>query len=332
MVKPKVFVTRKIPQVGIDMLGEFADVKVWEGELPPDYKTILNEAKTADGLLTLLTDRIDENLLCTAANLKVVSNYAVGYDNIDIDAATRCGVIVTNTPGVLTETTADLAFALLMATARRIVEADAFVRAGRWKTWDPVLMLGKDIYGATLGLIGLGRIGYAVAKRAKGFDMKVLYYSRHRHKEAEEKLGIKYAELDTLLAESDYVSLHAPLTPETHKMINRERLGRMKEGAILINTARGGLVDEEALCDALTCGRLAGAGLDVMDPEPPQLTNRLLSLKNVVVVPHIGSASTATRNLMAKMAAENLIAALKGLTPPNIVNSELISKKQNTEY
>ncbi|MBT9154809.1 MAG: Glyoxylate/hydroxypyruvate reductase B [Firmicutes bacterium] len=247
----------------------------------------------------------------------------MGYDNFDLRAATARGIMMTNTPGVLTETTADLAFTLLMAVARRIVESALFVKRGHWKTWGPRLLLGQDICGATLGLVGLGRIGLAVARRAKGFDMDVLYCDIGRNEAAERELGLKFTDLENLLSQADFVSLHVPLTPATKHMINRQSLKRMKRTAVLINTARGAVVDEEALYQALQSGELAGAGLDVTDPEPMELSNKLLSLENVVVVPHIASASVKTRNRMAMMAAENMIAGLYSRRPPNILNPEV---------
>lgn len=328
-MKPKVFVTRVIPEKGLTMLREVADVRVWEDELPPPREILLKESENVDGLVALLTDRIDTELFDTAKKLKIVSNYAVGFDNIDLDEASKRGIMVTNTPGVLTDTTADLAFTLLMAAARRIIEADRFVRSGRWKTWGPMLMLGQDIYGAKLGLVGLGRIGYAVAKRAKGFDMDVMYYDLTRNEKAENELGLRFVEMEQLLKEADFVSVHVPLTPETRQLINENTLGLMKETAILINTARGPVVDEEALFDALKNNKIAGAGLDVMDPEPPNKDNPLLKLDNVIIVPHIASASIATRTKMAVMAAQNCIAGLKGDIPPNLVNKQVIDRLKN---
>jgi glyoxylate reductase len=328
-MKPKVFVTRVIPEKGLKMLREAADVRVWEDELPPPREILLKESENVDGLVALLTDRIDTELFDTAKKLKIVSNYAVGFDNIDLDEASKRGIMVTNTPGVLTDTTADLAFTLLMAAARRIIEADRFVRSGRWKTWGPMLMLGQDIYGAKLGLVGLGRIGYAVAKRAKGFDMDVMYYDLTRNEKAENELGLRFVEMEQLLKEADFVSIHVPLTPETRQLINENTLGLMKETAILINTARGPVVDEEALFDALKNNKIAGAGLDVMDPEPPNKDNPLLKLDNVIIVPHIASASIATRTKMAVMAAQNCIAGLKGDIPPNLVNKQVIDRLKN---
>jgi glyoxylate reductase len=325
-LKPKVYVTRRIPEEGLNILREVADIKVWEGELPPPREILLKEIEEVDGLLSLLTDKIDAEIMDKAKNLKIVSNYAVGFDNIDLKEATKRGIMVTNTPGVLTETTADLAFALLMATARRIVEADKFVRAGKWKTWEPMLLLGQDIHGAVLGLIGLGRIGYAVAKRAKGFDMKVLYYDLYRNEKAENELGLEFVEMEELLQKSDFVSIHVPLTPDTKHLINEKTLSMMKKTAILINTARGPIVDEKALYKALVNNEIAGAGLDVMDPEPPNINNPLLKLDNIIILPHIASASIATRTKMAIMAARNLSAGLKGKTPENLVNKEVLNK------
>lgn len=325
-MKPKVYVTRIIPEKGLEILREAADVKVWQDELPPPREVLLKEVEDVDGLVSLLTDKIDAELFDRAKKLKIVSNYAVGFDNIDLDEATKRGIMATNTPGVLTETTADLAFALLMATARRIVEADKFARTGRWKTWGPMLMLGQDVYGAKLGLIGLGRIGYAVAKRAKGFDMDVMYYDMFRNEKAEQELGLKFVELEQLLKESDFVSIHVPLTPETKHLINEKTLGLMKKTAILVNTARGPVVDEKALYEALVSNKIAGAGLDVMDPEPPSMDNPLLKLDNVIILPHIASASVATRTKMAVMAAENCVAGLKGEVPPNLLNKQVLDK------
>ncbi|MCR4441055.1 MAG: D-glycerate dehydrogenase [Peptococcaceae bacterium] len=323
-MKPLVYVTRRIPEEGLNILRENAEVKVWEGELPPPYEVLLEEIREVEGILCLLTDRIDRKLLEAGKKLRVVSNYAVGFDNIDIQAATEKGVMVTNTPDVLTETTADLAFALMMAVARRIVEGVRYVENGRWKTWSPMLLLGQDIHGSVLGLIGLGRIGTAVARRASGFGMKVLYHSRTRNEMAERDLDLTCAGLEELLRESDFVSLHVPLTDMTRGMINRQTLSLMKKSAVLINTARGAVVNEKDLYEALKEGIIWGAGLDVTDPEPMRADNPLLSLDNVVVVPHIGSASVVTRTRMAVMAARNMAAGLKGEKPPNLVNAAVM--------
>ena len=323
-MKPKVFIARKIPEEGLEILKKVADIKVWQGELPPPRDVLLNEVEEVDGLIPLLAEKVDKELMDKAKHLKIISNYAVGFDNIDVSEATRRGLMVTNTPDVLTDTTADLAFALLLAAARRVAEGDRFVRAGKWTTWGPMLLLGKDVHGATLGLIGLGRIGWAMAKRARGFDMKVLYYNRTRKEQAEKELGIEYVELKTLLKESDFVSLHVPLNKETKHLINKETLGMMKNTSMLVNTTRGPVVDEAALYQALVNKEIAGAALDVMDPEPPQGHSPLFDLDNVVIVPHIGSASEATRAKMAVMAATNMVAGLKGEVPQHLVNKEVL--------
>jgi glyoxylate reductase len=325
---PKVFVTRRIPKAGLSLLRGCAQVKVWEGELPPPREVLLEEAGAADGLLTLLTDTIDAELMDAAPRLRVVSNYAIGYDNIDVQAATERGIVVCNTPGILTDTTADFAFTLMACVARRVVEAERYVRAGRWKTWGPMLCLGYDLHGATLGLVGLGRIGAAVAKRASGFEMRLLYYDVNRQPSLERELGLVFTDLETLMSESDFISLHTPLTSETYHMIGAEQLGLMKETAILVNTSRGQVVDQAALYDALASGRIAGAGLDVTDPEPIDPDDPLLELDSCLVVPHMASASIATRTLMATMAAENLAAGLQGRMPRNPVNPEVFDGKE----
>ena len=326
-MKPKAYVTRILPDKAWEMIEKFCEAEVWEGELPPSREVLLDKVKETEGLLCLLTDEIDAPLMDAAPELKVISNCAVGYDNIDVKAATERGIIVGNTPGVLTETTADLAFALLMATARRIPEATRFVRAGKWKTWGLTVLLGQDIHGATLGIVGMGRIGSAVAKRASGFGMKIFYHDVLRREEFEEELGVVFTDLERLLRESDFVTLHVSLAKETHHLIGRKELEIMKPTAILINTSRGPIVDQEALYDALKSGQIAAAGLDVTDPEPISPDDPLLSLDNCVVLPHIGSASIATRTKMATMAAENLIAGLKGEMPPNPVNPEVLSSR-----
>jgi len=312
------------------MVLDACNAEVWEEETPPPREVLLDKVRGIDGLLSLLTDPVGvETMDAAGPRLKVISNYAVGYDNVDVPAATERGILVCNTPDVLTETTADLAFALLMATARRIVEGADFVRAGKWKTWGPRLLLGPDIHPATLGIVGMGRIGTAVARRARGFDMKVLYYDYRHRRELGETVGAMMCDtLGELLAEADFVSLHAPLTSETHQMIDAVALSKMKCTAILINTARGPLVDTDALCDALHTGRIAYAALDVTDPEPLPPGHRLLTLPNCLVVPHIGSASVATRGRMAVMAAENLLAALRGGGPHHIVNPEVLPHRR----
>ncbi len=319
---PKVFVTRCIPEPGLAMLRKIAEVKVWPKKLPPPREVLLKETRDCDALISLLTDKIDGELLDNAPRLKVVANYAVGYDNIDLAAATHRGVLVTNTPGVLTETTADLAFALMLAAGRRLTEAEQFLRAGQWKTWHPTLLLGQDIYGATLGLVGLGRIGSAVARRARGFDMEVLYYSRRRKKNLEMELGVKYVPWIELLTRSDFISIHVPLTTDTRHLLNADAFAQMKPTAVLVNTARGPIVDEAALYRALKNKQIAAAGLDVFEQEPLKKDDPLLTLDNVVLLPHIGSASVATRTRMATMAAENVVAVLAQQRPPNLVNVE----------
>lgn len=323
MSKPKVFVTRVLPQSALDKIAEVADMEVWQDELPPPREVLMEKVKDIDGLLSLLTDKIDPELMDAAPKVKVISNYAVGFDNIDIPAATQRGIPIGNTPGVLTETTADLAFTLLMSSARRIVAADKYTREGKWKTWGPMLFLGQDIHHATLGIVGLGRIGAEMAKRGKGFDMNVIYFDEYRNEQREKELGIKYVELDTLLQESDFVSVHVPLMDSTHHLINERAFKMMKKTAILINSSRGPVVDQKALYNALKDGEIAHAGIDVFDPEPISVDDPLLKLDNITVVPHIASASVATRTKMAMMAADNLIAGITGKPLPNPVNPEV---------
>ncbi len=312
MARPRVYVTRIIPAEGLDRVREFCDATVWEGELPPSRETILRETRDADGLLSLLTDRVDAALMDACPWLRVVSNYAVGFDNIDIPAATERGIPVGHTPGVLTETTADFAFTLLMAAARRVVEGVDYVRAGHWKTWGPLLLMGPDVHHATLGLVGLGRIGAEMAKRARGFDMRVLYSDVVRREDLEAALGLQYVPFEHVLREADFISLHTPLTSETHHLMSRNQLRAMKPTAILINTSRGPVVDTDALVEALRAGEIGGAALDVTEPEPLPSDHPLVGLPNCIVVPHIASASHATRAAMARIAAENLIAGLTG--------------------
>jgi glyoxylate reductase len=285
---------------------------------------LLSKVRDVDGLLPLLTETIDAEVMDAGGKLQVISNYAVGFNNIDVDAATERGIYVTNTPGILTDTTADCAFALLMAAARRIPEADRHVRAKRWiHAWGPRMFIGTDIYGKTLGILGLGRIGSAIAKRAKGFDMELIYYDVSRREDLEKDLGISYKPLDGVIAESDFLSLHVPLTETTHHMIGEDQLARMKKTAFLINTSRGPVVDENALCNALRDGVIAGAGLDVFEDEPIDPDSPLLQLDNVVLTPHIASASVETRTKMAVTAAINLVSVLQGKEPPNLVNPEV---------
>jgi lactate dehydrogenase-like 2-hydroxyacid dehydrogenase len=320
--RPRVFVTRRIPDEGLAPIRDACELDLWEGELPPPRDELLRRVAGCHGILTLLTDRVDDELLDAAGSqLRVVSNYAVGYDNIDVPACTRRGIAVGNTPGVLTETTADLAWTLLMAAARRIVEGADYVRGGHWKTWGPLLLLGPDIHGATLGIVGFGRIGQAVARRAAGFNMRILYHDVVRVPEAvEETLQATYVPLDVLLAESDFVTLHVNLTDATRHLVDGPALARMKPTAILVNTARGPVVDTDALVEALEDGTIAAAALDVTDPEPIPVDHPLVARPNCLIVPHVASATRATRGRMATMAAANLLAGLEGRPLPTAVN------------
>ena len=320
-MRSKVYITRKLPDEIVGRMKEKYEVRMWDKEDEPVPRDVLEEEiQQVDGLFCLLTEQIDSSLLENAHRLKVVANMAVGYNNIDVEEANRRGITVTNTPGVLTETTADLTFGLLMAAARRIPESSDYLRDGKWETWSPMQLTGQDIHGATLGIIGMGRIGEAVAKRASGFNMNVIYHNRSRKNEAERKLGLRYVEkLDELLKESDFVCVLTPYTSETKNLIGREQLSLMKESAILINTARGGIVNEEALYDGLKNKEIWAAGLDVFEEEPVPLDHPLLSLPNLVTLPHIGSASIRTRMKMAEVAAENLMKVLDGEEAPNKV-------------
>jgi glyoxylate reductase len=297
MPKPKVFVTRRIPAKGLDLVLQGCNARVWPEPLPPSRQVLLEHVRGIDGLLCLLTDRIDDEIMDAAGSqLKVISNHAVGYDNIDVPAATRRGIPIGNTPGILTETTADFAFALLMSAARRLVEGHQNVRSGGWKTWDPLFLLGVDIYGATLGIVGFGRIGQALARRAAGFNMRILFYDPTPPAPAEAaQLNARSVDLDTLLAESDFVSIHTSLNPQTYHLFDHRLFARMKPSAILINTARGPVVDQQALYEALSGGLIAAAAIDVTDPEPIPLDSPLLTLDNLLITPHIASASRATR-------------------------------------
>jgi glyoxylate reductase len=320
-----VYVSRIIPEPALDIVRAVAEMRMWDREdVPPPRDVLLREVADCDGLLSLLTDRVDEALLARAPRLRVVGNMAVGYDNIDVDAATRRGVLISNTPDVLTETTADFAFALLMAAARRMVEADAFARAGKWKTWGPLLLAGQDIHHATLGLVGLGRIGSAVARRAKGFDMTVLYYDPIRRPDLEATLGIEYRTMNEVLRSSDFISVHVPLTPETRHLIGAEQFRMMKRTAVFINAARGPIVDQAALAEALRAHTIYAAGIDVFEQEPVSPDDPLLTLENAVIAPHIASASIPTRTRMATLAAENIAAVLQGRRPPTPVNPEVL--------
>lgn len=326
MTQPRVFVTRRMPQEALDMLAAEADLEVWPDDERPPQEVLVSRARECDALLTTVEDRVDREVLEAGhGTLRVVANMAVGYDNVDVQAATGLGVAVSNTPDVLTKTTADLAFALLMATARRVVEGDRDVRAGKWQRWHPFAYVGRDVHGACLSILGLGKIGMEMAKRALGFEMSVSYYSRSRRPDVEKEYGFTYCQdLAAALSGADFVSVHTPLTPETHHLIGAAELRLMRPTAILVNTARGGVVDNMALYEALRDGTIAGAGLDVTEPEPIPVDHPLLTLPNVVISPHIGSASLDTRREMAVLAARNIVARLKGDAMPTCLNPEVL--------
>lgn len=329
MSQARIYVTRRLPDAALALLRSQADVTLWPtDEVPPPREELLGQIRDKDGLLCLLTDLIDTAVLDAAPRLRVVSNYAVGFDNIDVAAATERGIAVTNTPGVLTETTADFAFALMLSAARRVVEADRYTRAGKWRSWEPMLLLGQDLYGATLGLVGLGRIGAAVARRARGFDMSILYHDVIRREGLESELGLRYAPLEEVLRQADFVSVHVPLTPRTRHLIGEAQLRVMKQTAILVNTARGAIVDTSALYRALVEGWIGGAGLDVFEVEPVSPDHPLLAVECAVLAPHIASASVATRTKMALIAADNLLRTLAGSPPPDLVNAEVWERRR----
>ena len=324
MPRPRAFVSREIFSDAYKMIEAEADTELWEEELPPPRDTLLSKVEGINGLLCLLTDKVDAELMDTAGpQLKVISQIAVGYDNIDVPEATKRGIPVGNTPEVLTNTTADAAWALLMASARRIGEGERAVRGGQWRTWHPLHYLGQDIHGATLGIVGMGRIGYEVARRSSGFNMNVLYYDIARRKDLEAKFPMKHVDLDTLLRKSDFISLHTVLDETTHHLISYEALSKMKSTAIVVNAARGPVVDHKALYNALKDGQIAGAGLDVTEPEPIPQDDPLLTLDNCVIVPHLASASYKTRGEMSRIAAQNLINGMKGEKLLTCVNPEV---------
>jgi glyoxylate reductase len=325
MAKPKVFVTRFIPENGLQLVREACEVTLWDDELPPPYDVLRREMPQMNGLLCLLSDQIDAALMDACPNLRVISQMAVGFDNIDVQAATERGIPVGHTPGVLTDTTADFAFALLMAAARRISEGERFVRAGRWKTWGPTLLMGQDIYGATLGIVGMGRIGQAVARRASGFEMRVIYADPNDNP-LPPGIQAERRALDEVYAGADFISLHTPLTPDTHHLINERALKLMKPTCVLINSSRGPVVDPDALYTALVNREIAYAALDVTEPEPIPPDSPLLTLDNCLIVPHIASSSVATRTRMAVMAANNLIAGLAGERLPHCANPQIYTK------
>ncbi|MCC3357296.1 2-hydroxyacid dehydrogenase [Bacillus sp. REN16] len=323
-MKKKILITRKPPKHVLEMLKDEFEVDIWDSEeqqIP--RKILLDKIEDSDGLLCLLTENIDHEVLEKGKNLKIISNLAVGYNNIDIKAASLRGIIVTNTPGVLTETTADLTFALMMATSRRLIEASNVLREGKWHTWSPMFLTGMDIHSKTLGIIGLGEIGAAVARRAKGFGMNLLYYNRTPKPSLEKELDIKFVSKETLLENSDFVCILTPLTKETINLITLKELKLMKKTAVLINTSRGGIVNEQDLFEALSNGEIWAAGLDVFGQEPVPVDHPLLNLSNVVALPHIGSASIQTRTKMWELAAQNLHLGLTGKVPPNIVPDQL---------
>ncbi|HNO85603.1 MAG TPA: D-glycerate dehydrogenase [Anaerolineales bacterium] len=320
MNQPKIFITRVIPSPGLNLVREHFLPVAWADEMPPTREKLLEHVRGVDGLLCLLTEKIDGELMDAAGpQLKVISSMSVGVDHIDVAAATARGIPVGNTPGVLTDATADQAFALLLAAARRVTEAERFLRAGKWVTWQPSLLLGADLVGATLGIVGFGRIGQAIAKRAQGFDLRVLYHSPN----AQPAYGAKPVDLDTLLRESDFVSINVPLKAETRHLVNADFLAKMKPNAILVNTARGGVLDQTALYDALKSKRIFAAALDVTDPEPLPMDCPLLELENCIIVPHLGSASQKTRDMMSLLAAQNLIAGLRGERLTHCVNPQV---------
>jgi glyoxylate reductase len=315
-----VLVTGNLPDSEIDRIEKEHRVQAHRRDCPMERRSLLESIGDKQGLLSMITDTVDSELLDRAPELKVIANFGVGYNNIDVPAATRRGILVTNTPGVLTDTTADLTMALILAVARRVVEGDRRTRQGRFRFWAPFHFLGHEITAKTLGIVGMGRIGRAVARRAAGFSMRVLYHNRQRLAvEEEQVLQVQYAELKTLLQEADFVTLHTPLTPETRHLIGSRELDWMKSDAFLINTARGAVVDEQALLEALEQGRIGGAGLDVYENEPA-VTPGLERLDNIVLLPHVGSATVETRRRMAAMAVDNLLAGLQGHIPPNCVN------------
>jgi glyoxylate reductase len=324
MSDPKVFVSRILPDDGLERIHQIADAEVWQEETPPPYEVLLNKVKGVDGLVCLLTDRIDGNLMDVAGSqLKVISQMAVGFDNVDANAATERGIPVGHTPGVLTDTTADFAFTLMLSAARRVVEGERYVKEGRWKTWGPTLLMGHDIWQATLGIIGFGRIGQGMAKRASGFEMRMLAYDPAADDKVAKELGVELRPMDKLLAESDFVSVHVSLTPETRHLIGEREFKLMKRSCVLVNSARGPVVNPKALYDALKNGGIAYAALDVTEPEPIEMDDPLLTLSNCLIVPHIASSSLATRNKMASMAAANLEAGLKGERLPNCANPQV---------
>ncbi|HEX4836355.1 MAG TPA: D-glycerate dehydrogenase [bacterium] len=328
MPTPRIYITRPLPEAAMRLLDGVVEYRLWDREdAPVPRETLLREIVDVEGIVCLITEKMDAEAIDRARRCRVISQVAVGYDNIDVAAATRRGILVTNTPGVLTETTADMAWAILLATARRVVEGDKFTRSGRWKTWQLMAFTGQDVYGATLGIVGLGRIGAAIARRARGFAMSILYHNRKRAEAPEAELGARYMSLDDLLHQSDFVVISCALTPETHHLIGERELGLMKPTAVLVNIARGPIVDQRALYRALVDQKIWAAGLDVFEVEPVPMDEPLLKLDNVVMPPHLGSGSINTRIKMATMAVENCLAGVTGRMPPNAVNPEALEHR-----
>jgi glyoxylate reductase len=330
MPKPKVFVSRRIPDAGLAKITAACEAEIWPDPLPPPRDVLLKKVAPCEGLLSLLTDRVDAELLAAAPKLRVVSNYAVGFNNIDVPACTARGVAVGNTPDVLTDATADMALALLMSAARRICESQLYARAGKWKTWEPLGHIGQDLVGRTLGIVGMGRIGTAVARRCHGgWDMRVIYHDVRPNEAAERDLSAVQVDFDRLLSESDFISIHANLDDTTRGMFNAAAFAKMKSTAVLVNTARGPLVVQKDLVAALKSGHIFAAGLDVTDPEPPDPADPILFLPNCVVAPHIASATVSSRNGMAEIAADNLIAGLRGEPLRAWVNPEVAKTRKS---
>jgi len=324
MAKRKVFVTRVIPAAGLDRVRESCDAEVWTEQLPPSPDVLRQKLADCDGVLSLLTDRFDAAVMDSLPRLRVIANYAVGFNNIDVKAATERGICVGNTPGVLTDATADMAFCLLIAAARRVVEGHNYMLAGQWKTWEPLGHIGQDLVGKTLGIVGMGRIGFGLAQRCRaGWNMRVLYHDVQRSEKAETELGARAVDFDTLLAQSDFVSVHTDLNDSTRGLFNAAAFRKMKPTAVFVNTARGPVMNQGDLADALRKGVIFSAGLDVTDPEPPSMDDPLVTLPNVVIAPHIASATVATRNGMAEIAADNLILGLEGKPLRCWVNPEV---------
>jgi glyoxylate reductase len=325
--RPNILVTRTLPDEGMDRLREWANIDVWDEDRPMPRSELMERASGKDGILCLLSDRIDGEFLDQCPSLKVIGIYAVGYDNVDIPQATKRGIPVLNTPGVLTDATADLAFSLLLASARRVAECDRYIRDGKFISWGPKLMLGMDVHGATLGVIGAGKIGEAVLRRGKGFNMRLIYNSRSRKPELERELGAEYMDIDELLKRSDFVSLNCPLTNETKHLIGEREFSLMKDDAVLINTARGPVVDEKALYMALSEKQIGAAGLDVFEEEP-KIHPPLMDLDNVTMVPHIGSSTVTTRRKMAYMVIDGMMKVFMGERPENLVNPEIFADEE----